>query len=280
MAWIESHDTLARHPKTRRAARALGVSVPTMIGHLHCLWWWALEYAEDGSLSAFDAVDVADGAMWDGEPETLITALCQVGFLDQDAAGGLSIHDWAEYTGRLLDMRRANAEKQRRWRDKHRPAPAPVTDTSPEDTPSRNGYVTVTQPLRNGTTVPYPTVPNQTEPIESDLPLAPAPPREEPVSPPPANITPLPVPKSPPRPPTAPGFTVTPEHRALAAELFVDVDVEAAKFRDHCAASGKTYRDYAAAFRNWLRRAPVYTNGARAGPPPKGPPIPIVHSWD
>jgi len=45
MAWIESNQELARHPKAKKAARMLGISVPAVVGHLHFLWWWCLEYA-------------------------------------------------------------------------------------------------------------------------------------------------------------------------------------------------------------------------------------------
>ena len=67
MAWIESHQELANHPKTKRFKRALGISTPQAIGHLHLLWWWALDYAQDGSLAAFSrafkrTVGVSPGA--------------------------------------------------------------------------------------------------------------------------------------------------------------------------------------------------------------------------
>ena len=34
MAWIEAHQELRNHPKTKKAARLLGISRPQMIGHL------------------------------------------------------------------------------------------------------------------------------------------------------------------------------------------------------------------------------------------------------
>ena len=45
MAWIESHQELWRHPKTKKLARLLGVSVPTVVGHLHGIWYWALDFS-------------------------------------------------------------------------------------------------------------------------------------------------------------------------------------------------------------------------------------------
>jgi hypothetical protein len=274
MAWIESHDALARHPKTRRAARALNISVPQMIGHLHCLWWWALEYAE--------------GAMWEDDPGALVTALCQVGFLDMDTNGGLSIHDWAEYTGRLIAMREANAEKQRRWRETHRPGPKAsppprnVTDTSPTGGVHPNGYVTDTQPLRTGTTVPNQTVPNQT--IERDLPPAPAPTRETPRPPTPiqqerarmaatAKDAPVPPPlpwdktTGAPRPlPADFPRTPTPEMRAWVsanAPGVPDLDAQHRLFLTHY--EGATDRDWGKRWRLWMQRPFAQLAGATPG---------------
>ena len=51
MAWIKSQQVLREHPKLKRLARRLEVSVPAALGHLHMLWWWALDYAQDGDLT-------------------------------------------------------------------------------------------------------------------------------------------------------------------------------------------------------------------------------------
>ena len=79
MAWSESHQELRDHPKTKRMARRLGISVPAAIGHLHCLWWWAMDYAPDGDISDYDAEDIADAAMWDGDAEQFLQALIDCG---------------------------------------------------------------------------------------------------------------------------------------------------------------------------------------------------------
>lgn len=148
MAWLESHQTLARHPKTRKAARLLGIGVPQMIGHLHLLWYWALDYAQEGDLSPYDNADIADAAMWDCDPEIFVTALVNcgvagVGFID----GNHQLHDWMEYAGKLIVQRKADAERKRNARLKL-------------DTPTQSSG----HPADGGRTadVPYPTVPNQT----------------------------------------------------------------------------------------------------------------------
>lgn len=83
-----------------------------------------------------------------------------------------------------------------------------------------------------------------------------------------------------------PALVITDEHRAIAREYFVDVDLEAAKCRDYYAATGKACKDWNAAFRNWLRRAPAYggtTGGgnghSRDAPPARKAPIVPIERW-
>jgi len=153
MAWIESNQELARHPKAKKAARMLGISVPAVVGHLHFLWWWCLEYAQDGDLSQFDDSDIADAAGWEGEAKPFIQALIDCGpgesfgFLEQSEDGGILIHDWMDYAGRLIEKRQANTKRMRNARAKH------VQRTCNE---------------RAGATVPNPTVPNSTVPINNN----------------------------------------------------------------------------------------------------------------
>jgi len=118
LAWIESHQTLGRHPKTTRAARALGITRPHLVGHLHFLWWWVLEYAPDGELHDHAALDIAEAAEWPGDPEAFVDALLscglgEPGFLRRNEDGSLAVHDWLDYAGRMLAIRKANAERKR-----------------------------------------------------------------------------------------------------------------------------------------------------------------------
>jgi len=122
MAWIESHQELGRHPKTARLARLLGVSLPQVIGHLHLLWWWALDFALDGDLTGLDAIDIAEAARWDGDPQLFLDALLtcgrngEPGFLERTEDGRLLIHDWWDYAGKLVERRQTDAERKRRAR--------------------------------------------------------------------------------------------------------------------------------------------------------------------
>ena len=112
MAWIESHQEVGRHPKTKKLARMLGVSLPAAVGHLHYLWWWALDFVQDGILDKYDNEEIADAMHWDGDADKLIDALIASGQVDE-TDHGLLIHDWAEYTGKLLERRAKDRERKR-----------------------------------------------------------------------------------------------------------------------------------------------------------------------
>ena len=111
MSWIESHQELAQHPKTRRLARMLGVSVPTVIGHLHMLWWWALDYADDGNLDRYSIEDLADAVLWEGEASTLIDAMVLCQFVDRGGDGSMMVHNW---NGGRWSIK-LRSERRREW---------------------------------------------------------------------------------------------------------------------------------------------------------------------
>jgi len=151
MAWIESHQELARHPKTKKFARLLGVSLPAAVGHLHFFWWWAMDYAQDGDISRYDMEEVADACGWEGEPKKLFHALLDAGFTEGDD-GDYHIHDWREYAGRLIEKREQNKERKKRSRARH----APVTQESQEKSSDDRESHRATEPNQ--------TIPNQTKP--------------------------------------------------------------------------------------------------------------------
>lgn len=165
MAWIESHTSLARHPKTIRLAKALDTSVPAAIGHLHLLWWWALEYAQDGDLSQYEPDEIAEAACYEGDGGEFLAALQRARFVESDG----QLHDWEDYAGRLLEKRRTDADRVKRWRDARRTETPPPSINSADDTRNVRGTYAVTVPNR---TVPNRTVPNQSAGAE-------APPRAE-----------------------------------------------------------------------------------------------------
>jgi hypothetical protein len=255
MAWIESHQDLLHHPKTQKLARILCVSRVTAIGHLHCLWWWAVDYAEDGELSQFDALDIAIGGEWEGEPQEFLDALIFVGFVDcyEDSRW---IHNWDKYFGRLLEQRQANARRQREWRERHK------DETQTSET--RNGDITVMERSRTGATVPNLTVPNLTVPNHTE-------PKNGSLSFATANAA-----KAKRATPLSDDFIVTDEMTNWAfAEQFTyqEIEQQTALFRDHFKANGKPMKDWPATWRNWLRRSRTYAHTPKTanGFGPKGP---------
>ena len=170
MAWIESHQTVGQHPKTKKLARRLGVSLPAAVGHLHYLWWWALDFAQDGVLDKFDAEDIADALHWDGEPSQLIDALISSGYIDETPEG-LRIHDWTDYAGKLLERREKDRARKAEAADQKRKSKANSDRNPTEIQRKSNGKndeadgnlnaSSVTVPNR---TLPNSTVPNRTVP--------------------------------------------------------------------------------------------------------------------
>jgi len=131
VAWIESHQSLARHRKLLRLAGELGIDRVKAIGHLHLLWWWALDNADaDGDLGPVTASEVAQAAEWPvRKAPQLLAALEASGFVDRNG-DDLSLHGWYEYAGKLAEKREANRQRARRWYEERHPSVAQATAES------------------------------------------------------------------------------------------------------------------------------------------------------
>lgn len=239
MAWIESHQELGAHPKTRKLAQLLGVHRMQVVGHLHALWWWALDYAEDGDLSRFDVADIALGAEWDGDPDKFVQALVEcgtrggAGFLDAVDEGWF-IHDWNQHTAPLRAVRnssrRANHERwhvRRGMRSDDCEFCAESESHPPDIRPESAGDAEDVRPES--------TKPNQTEPNPSSA--------RRP------NGTRLPD-----------GFVVTSDMRSWVNDHCPGLDwrEHTTRFCDYwrgvAGAKGRK-ADWPATWRNWMRRA-------------------------
>lgn len=152
MAWIESHQALGGHLKTRRLARALKVHRAQAIGHLHFLWWWALDNAPDGDLSALTPAEISEVAEWPGSDESFVEALKSSKFMDADGV----LHDWHEYGGKLIEHRQRDAERKKRDRKSERKR---TDEPRPSDVQRTDGGRTAD----GGRRVQYRTVHNQGE---------------------------------------------------------------------------------------------------------------------
>lgn len=163
MAWIELHQGLSQHHKIRRLKRLLGIGVAQAAGHMALLWTWALDATPAGDLSAFEAVDVAEQAEWEGDPDTFIEALVSAGLVDRED-GRLVIHDWMDYAGRLVEKRRADTERKRMSRGR----PTDIHATAHVTVPNRT--VPNQEIMSTDVDVPMPDVPFEAGPY----PLTPA----------------------------------------------------------------------------------------------------------
>lgn len=137
MAWIESHQGLPSHPKTKKLRRLLNISTPTAVGHLHMFWWWAMDHAQDGDLSRYDVFDIADACEWEGDAHQLFHALCEARFIECIDTRYV-IHDWYEYAGKLIELRKKDAERKKNSRNKRPEQPNPedvhgTSDGHPEE---------------------------------------------------------------------------------------------------------------------------------------------------
>ena len=169
MAWIESHQELADHPKTKRMARRLKISIPCVIGHLHLFWWWAMNYAEEGDLSIFEEDDIADAARWEGDSSEFVQAMLECGpgqtsgFLEKKN-GKLRVHDWYEYIGRLLDRKEQNRLRQKKHQEKLR---KPVSNAASQEKQDVNNELDNAQITRDSHSYhTEPNQPNQTIPTQ------------------------------------------------------------------------------------------------------------------
>jgi hypothetical protein len=155
MAWIEVHQALRDHRKILDLSEALDLPEPYIVGNLIYLWLWAVDNAPDGVLPKSRRI-IEKAAAWQGQQGRFVDALITCELLDDDQ-GVLSIHDWDDYVGKLIDQRQSNAARQRAHRQREKAKKNAVTDS--------NTTVTVTSPSRNGATVPNSTQHNRTEPL-------------------------------------------------------------------------------------------------------------------
>lgn len=137
MAWIESHQDLARHPKLLQFAASLEVSENEAIGIIHKLWWWALDYAEDGDIGKYPlgAISMACGYH---DPDRFMDALISAGFVDVVGEHTL-IHDWWDYAGKFFRARYGRKKSSlQRLREHMRDLYSSETEEFPQGQPDKD----------------------------------------------------------------------------------------------------------------------------------------------
>lgn len=168
MAYIEVHQALPSHRKIMRLRRLLKIEPAQAVGHMVALWCWALDNAQDGDLSSFEADEIAEAAMWRKDPDRFYQAIVEAGFIDEDNR----LHDWYDYAGRLMDQREHRKElnrvRKQRQRTRDRSVTADAEEQDGHAGVTRDRSVTAERDKRDShtTTVPYRTVPYQYTPKE------------------------------------------------------------------------------------------------------------------
>ncbi|MDR3358717.1 MAG: hypothetical protein LBN96_07720 [Desulfovibrio sp.] len=95
------------HRKRKRLRLLLG---PGSTDYLIDLWIATAMTHPSGILQGMDETDIALEAGWDGnEPDKLVSALVECGFLEKDENGVYSLHDWSDHQGYAIHAERRKA---------------------------------------------------------------------------------------------------------------------------------------------------------------------------
>lgn len=134
-----------------KCAEALNISKVEMIGTLVCLWLWALDNAEDGSLADVSNRTIACVCGFpEKKAQKLVDSLFETGFLDKDEERNCYvIHDWNEYAGKLMERRKNDRERKKNSSGKKKTSvgiPAEFHGNSAENPVLPYPYRTVTIP--------------------------------------------------------------------------------------------------------------------------------------
>lgn len=153
------------HPKLARLQKRLKLKRFETVGILELIWMLAAQHADDGDLSKFSAIDIAEHLEWEREPDELILALVDCRWLDR-VEDKLSIHDWDEHKPGYLHDRQRKREK-RRTNELQPPLEGEqstsTTSATFQDIPGTSNDVGE-HPGKSLPTQPNPTKPNPTKP--------------------------------------------------------------------------------------------------------------------
>ena len=108
MPWIDSHTVLIRHRKLIALANDLRLKPVYALGHLHALWYAAIEQQEDGDLSVWTDTFIAVQSHFSGSAPQWVSLLRKHRWLD-----GKLVHDWLDYAGPYLKSKYHSSNQQR-----------------------------------------------------------------------------------------------------------------------------------------------------------------------
>jgi hypothetical protein len=111
--FLPVYQSLPSHKKMLLLSERLQVEVPSAVGHMVCFWLWALDNTDQDGVLPNSAVVIETAAKWNGAPGAFLEAVIKVKYLDKLNAEEVRIHDWSDYTGRLMERRASDAERKR-----------------------------------------------------------------------------------------------------------------------------------------------------------------------
>ena len=135
MAWISVHEQVIGG-KLRNLAKKISCSQNEALGILIRFWLWGINNADKyGIIIGADMMDVADvlvtGLSKDLNAESVVESLIESGWIDCEN-NVLYIHDWDEWQEqwyKMVEARKGNAERQKKWRDKKKQELPPVSES-------------------------------------------------------------------------------------------------------------------------------------------------------
>lgn len=83
--------------KFKKLKRRLNVSLSKTVGTLDLLWMATAKSAPQGDIGRFSNEEIAIECDWDGDPDELVAALTECGWLDPHNECRLVVHDWADH---------------------------------------------------------------------------------------------------------------------------------------------------------------------------------------
>lgn len=99
------------HTKMRRLCRTLGIRQYAAVGIMETLWLTTGREAPSGDIGKLSDEDIADAIGWNDDPDLLISALVNCGWLDEDEQHRLLVHDWPEHCDDTVHVKLARARK-------------------------------------------------------------------------------------------------------------------------------------------------------------------------
>ncbi len=88
--------------KFRKLQRRLKIGKAHCVGLLELLWIETQRQAPRGDIGKFSNEDIAVLLEWEGDPDDLVAALVDYGWLDECSENRLIVHDWPEHAPRYV----------------------------------------------------------------------------------------------------------------------------------------------------------------------------------